>query len=344
MTNQHHNQARLILQARRERRKPGERRVAYLIDAQLQDGEALRVVPHMIEPSVPPAGVVLPQEDEEIVSTDHQLQAIVVLPVVTSQMRLVGHQVALEELQPSVSSMPFVTRQSQTDCQMASSHQRDPGGSPRRSLRELQFRPPLFHWRCVVLVALVVSVAVMFFLSSLWGRHASVRSRVGACVTDECYFVAKFLGKSLNFSVDPCLDFDSFVCSKWNPQSGFISTFEVEMNQKHMQRMANLLLTGKPHFSESTISTRFMQKCTDQTENPAYLKLLSALAKHIGIPWPYHENEADSVSVRHPLQVVVDLSVRWGVHTWFDVVLRAFESEARSGRAFYIKTGRQPHG
>ncbi|KAH8023916.1 hypothetical protein HPB51_019153 [Rhipicephalus microplus] len=227
---------------------------------------------------------------------------------------------------------------------LASSHQRDPGGSPRRSLRELQFRPPLFNWTCVVLVALVVSVAVMFFLSSLWGRHASVRSRVGACVTDECYFVAKFLGKSLNFSVDPCLDFNSFVCSKWNPQSGFISTFEVEMNQKHMQRMANLLLTGKPHFSESTISTRFMQKCTDQTENPAYLKLLSALAKHIGIPWPYHENEADSVSVRHPLQVVFDLSVRWGVHTWFDVVLRAFESEARSGRAFYIKTGHNPTG
>ncbi|KAH7951156.1 hypothetical protein HPB52_005335 [Rhipicephalus sanguineus] len=226
----------------------------------------------------------------------------------------------------------------------ASSHQREPNNSPLRSRPEWPFRPPRFHWTWLVLAALVLAVVALFFLSPLWRRHESVGRRLGACVTDECYHVAKFLGKSLNFTVNPCINFNSFVCSKWKPQSEFISSFEVEMSRSHMRRMADFLLTGKPHFNESAKSARFMRKCTDQTENPEDLKRLTAFAEHVGIPWPYQENAPDSVHARHPLDVVFELSVRWGIYTWFDVVLRAFESEARSERAFYIETGDNPTG
>ncbi|KAL1414551.1 hypothetical protein MTO96_007338 [Rhipicephalus appendiculatus] len=227
---------------------------------------------------------------------------------------------------------------------LATSHQREPHDSQWRSRRELPFKPPRFHWTWAVLVALVLAVAALFFLSPLWGRHGSVRRRVGTCVTDECYRVAQFLGKTLNFSVDPCLDFNTFVCSMWKPQSEFISSFEVEMSRGTMRAMANLLLNGKPHFSESAMSTRFMRKCTDQIENPEYLKQLTAFARHVGIPWPYRGNTAHTARTRHPLRIVFDLSIIWGIHTWFDVVLRAFESEARSERAFHIQTDDNPTG
>ncbi|XP_075550134.1 endothelin-converting enzyme 1-like [Dermacentor variabilis] len=205
----------------------------------------------------------------------------------------------------------------------------------------MTYGPVKFHWTMALPVATVLLIAALFFLSPLWGRRASVGRSGGTCTTDECYRVADILAKSLNRTEDPCVDFDSFVCSKWKPRSEFISNFEVEMNRIHMRRVADLLLNGNPHFHASAKSTRFIRKCTGQTENPEKLKALTDFADRLGIPWPYNKTAVDSIDV-NPLLVVFELSVRWGIYIWFDAIFRALGTGRRAQRAFHIQVTDKP--
>ncbi|KAH6930851.1 hypothetical protein HPB50_020055 [Hyalomma asiaticum] len=225
---------------------------------------------------------------------------------------------------------------------LATSHHPEPDETRWRSVHSIPYGLPRFHWTCAVLVAFVIVVAALTLLSPLWGRRPSVRSRDGACVNDHCFRLASFLARSLNFSAEPCTDFNAFVCHQWKPKSDFTFSFEVEMSRKHMQRMGDLLLHGSPHYNVSAKSAMFMRTCTRHTEHPEYLKQLSDFAKQLGIPWPYDKKAARAVDVKHPLHIVFELSVKWGIYTWFDVVLRAFDIETRAGRAFYIQVGDNP--
>ncbi|KAH7945127.1 hypothetical protein HPB49_007134 [Dermacentor silvarum] len=223
---------------------------------------------------------------------------------------------------------------------LAKSHQTDP--KPRRfTVNEVPHGPPRFRWTWALLAAAVLVIATLFFLSPLWGRQSSVRRSRGACITGDCYHVAGILGSSLNLKADPCVDFDSFVCSKWKPKSEFITNFEVEMNRIHMKRVADLLLNGNPHFNASAKSARFMHKCTEQTENRENLKALTDFAYLLGIPWPYNKKAVDSVDV-NPLRVVFELSVKWGICIWFDAIMRALGTGRRAQPAFYIQVTDRP--
>ncbi|XP_065283298.1 neprilysin-1-like [Dermacentor albipictus] len=223
---------------------------------------------------------------------------------------------------------------------LAASHQSD-SQARRFTVPHVPYGPVRFHWTMALPVATVLLIAALFFLSPLWGRRASVGRIRGTCTTDECNRVADMLAKSLNRTEDPCVDFDSFVCSRWKPRSEFISNFEIEMNRIHMRRVADLLLNGKPHFSASAKSTRFIRKCTGQTENQEKLKALTDFADRLGIPWPYNKTAGDSINV-NPLLVVFELSVRWGIYIWFDAIFRALGTGRKAQRAFHIQVTDKP--
>ncbi|KAL1415507.1 hypothetical protein MTO96_006754 [Rhipicephalus appendiculatus] len=190
------------------------------------------------------------------------------------------------------------------------------------------------------MAAILVALIIATFLSKLSVSHIK---HDDACTTDICLQHAAFFRDSLNYSADPCVDFKAFACSRWQPANDFALDFGIDMTRTHMELMSDLLLNGRPKFNASVKPAKFLRECMDETDNPNSLRLVQQFARRLGIPWPYEPPTSGHGDHVHPLCVVFELGVKWGIYAWFSVVLKQLPTSRHDMSAvFYIDTASAP--
>ncbi|KAK8776491.1 hypothetical protein V5799_030166 [Amblyomma americanum] len=88
---------------------------------------------------------------------------------------------------------------------------------------------------CIVLatvllvLAVAVAVAVYYRYSPLSGGQRFGADDHGVCASADCKLHASFFRRRLDTRIDPCADFDAYVCSLWSPASGLARDLVEEM-------------------------------------------------------------------------------------------------------------------
>ncbi|KAK8757008.1 hypothetical protein V5799_000290 [Amblyomma americanum] len=203
-------------------------------------------------------------------------------------------------------------------------------------------RTPGWQWRHALILAAVGVVTFALLYSRFWQRRETLT--VADCNTEACQRHVNYFTDSLNYSADPCVDFGSFVCSKWKPSTEFITRFSLEMIRTHIHRMTRHLRRNRLAFNASVMSAAFLRECLELNESDASLASLEQFATDQGIPWPYKysQNSGRIHSGRHPLHVVFELSLKWGIHSWFEAVVREIEANDKATHGLFVYTSETP--
>ncbi|XP_077492175.1 uncharacterized protein LOC144103288 [Amblyomma americanum] len=184
----------------------------------------------------------------------------------------------------------------------------------------------------LLVLAVAVAVAVYYRYSPLSGGQRFGADDHGVCASADCKLHASFFRRRLDTRIDPCADFDAYVCSLWSPASGLARDLVEEMALSWALKAARFLTKETSggrydangsfaHDQEEAVSTgrraaaAFVQKCIAQKDDDAdSLRMVRHFAASIGIPWPYDESATRHSA--HPFAVLGKLDVLWGLELW----------------------------
>ncbi|KAK8766558.1 hypothetical protein V5799_006654 [Amblyomma americanum] len=222
--------------------------------------------------------------------------------------------------------------------------------------------PPSRQAACIVLatvllvLAVAVAVAVYYRYSPLSGGQRFGADDHGVCASADCKLHASFFRRRLDTRIDPCADFDAYVCSLWSPSSGLARDLVEEMALSWTLKAAWLLTketSGGRHDANGSYAhdqdealsagrraaAAFVQKCIAQKDDDAdSLRMVRRFAASIGIPWPYDESATRHSA--HPFAVLVKLDGLWGLELWSQtVVLKNNGGKANPPMLVIRKTG-----
>lgn len=170
-------------------------------------------------------------------------------------------------------------------------------------------------------VAITVIFCILAYaLLSKPVREASVLDSL-FCRTEDCGIQADILQRWLNTSVDPCHDFDGYVCSKWVDVEGRkqitgVLGYGLKQWAKDFE---NKLRRAIPYLDNAGYVLDVFLKCMadiSKAESRRGVEQLKEFMRELRVPWP----EAPSAGV-DPLEVVLDLSINWRMGPWFDVTV-----------------------
>ncbi|XP_072143056.1 uncharacterized protein [Dermacentor andersoni] len=179
----------------------------------------------------------------------------------------------------------------------------------------------------LLFAAVFVSIValLLWFMGATFQHHAQ-----GVCVSHACAELAAAFDGVLNYSVDPCDDLDAFVCSKGLRHGygargggrGALSVVEQVIRDYELQ-MVKLFVDGDTAFAASGMVAEFLQECSNgRYEKPPSVESFREFFEYVSVPWPFDppggggSNNGSAEEV-HPLEAVLDLSLKWGVDTWF---------------------------
>ncbi|KAH7947819.1 hypothetical protein HPB52_016147 [Rhipicephalus sanguineus] len=148
--------------------------------------------------------------------------------------------------------------------------------------------------RLVTLTVLAVAVVAAFtLLAYVLPVPRLVRLTTRLCETADCRHYAALLTRGLNRSIDPCHDFEAYVCSTWTPDTRYpaLSNALDDLAMAWMDGLDDLLDRGA-----RTI--------------PAARKPRALLS------WPEEPTAGDNVNVA---SVLVNLALHWDVSLWLCV-------------------------
>ncbi|KAG0414664.1 hypothetical protein HPB47_008156, partial [Ixodes persulcatus] len=189
-------------------------------------------------------------------------------------------------------------------------------------------------------VAVLILVVVMVVASAIFSLTKPQRGgqhyRINRCKDDICGHPI-WLTSNLNQSVDPCDDFSGYVCSAWKPTlqntAGTIGHFPKYTWIKNKAKY----LSGKSFSTERMkYVAQVYNSCIDRTgenQSETLAEFASFLNKRV-LRRPEDLNEVS------PLDVALDLSIRWQMPFWFDVQLLGESSSKR--RRIYFSPSRRP--
>ncbi|KAG0435789.1 hypothetical protein HPB47_018320, partial [Ixodes persulcatus] len=141
------------------------------------------------------------------------------------------------------------------------------------------------------------------------------------CTADGCLEHAAVLTKSMDRSVQPCEDFYAYVCGNWKHGSlGIINISDAAgiVRARFQQANALMLFNGTSSLASFNRVAATFKSCIKRGNEdlPSNLRKLKSFMKARGIPWPY-EAQGD----RHPLDVLLDLDINWGLPVLFETRL-----------------------
>ncbi|KAH7984444.1 hypothetical protein HPB52_020860 [Rhipicephalus sanguineus] len=176
-----------------------------------------------------------------------------------------------------------------------------------------------------VTVAAGVATTIIFcmFAYALFARPARESNVMDSlfCHTEDCEMQAHILQRWLNTSVDPCRDFDRYVCSKWVFAEGekpFAGVMGYGL-KKWADGLENKLGRATQYLKYATHVLAVFRKCMadiSRAESRKGVRQLKEFMRELRVPWP----EAPPAGV-DPLEVVLDLSLSWRLGPWFDVTV-----------------------
>ncbi|KAM7311227.1 protein neuralized [Ixodes scapularis] len=169
----------------------------------------------------------------------------------------------------------------------------------------------------IVLVAFSVFVTFAVLWLSMGSRAKLFRTvALSWCTADSCLEHAARLTESMDRTVQPCQDFYAYVCGKWKPYADetYISDVAGRMRASLLRANSIILYNGSSRQSSfkkvsATFKSCIERKSEDQASN---IKKLKKFMFARGIPWPQ-----DPPEDRHPLDVLLDLDINWGIPVLF---------------------------
>ncbi|KAK8776629.1 hypothetical protein V5799_030026 [Amblyomma americanum] len=170
-------------------------------------------------------------------------------------------------------------------------------------------------------VVLTVSIAVFIVVALtllFWVAVGPRYSERGVCTSAACAELSDVFKGTLNYSVDPCVDLDAFVCSKGlrRGEGGWPGsrTIVTHLIKEYQLDMVHLFLDGKTEFAASRVVSDFLRECTGSDEAQPSVDTFKDLFELMPLPWPFDPSDVKHV---HPLEAVLTLSLKWGIDTWF---------------------------
>ncbi|KAH7986888.1 hypothetical protein HPB49_026189 [Dermacentor silvarum] len=174
----------------------------------------------------------------------------------------------------------------------------------------------------VAATLLGVCVLVLFVLFSRWSPQ-----KLALCTTTACSEFAKLIAYSVNQSVDPCSDFDVYVCSGWRFQQKHSVYKAVAINA--VDAMTKVIRKGRspahPDQSMAQKISLFYRSCDDVWRGER--DELPVVREHLlraGVVWPRISAAPDVLRTLLVLSIELDWAVVFQVLThekivWMDV-------------------------
>ncbi|XP_070384769.1 neprilysin-like isoform X3 [Dermacentor albipictus] len=166
---------------------------------------------------------------------------------------------------------------------------------------------------------LVITALVAYIRSTLHPWHQERDD--GMCRNPPCRGYAQLFLVNVNWTVNPCSDFEAYVCSKWKPSSdpyAYGSALATYAIQEWFNVFHTMIVEGPKHFAAARKAQAMFEAClTNSTANGSSAALLRQFMLERKIPWP-----DDPLPNASPLGVLVDLAYNWRLNVWFQLKAR----------------------
>ncbi|XP_077508748.1 neprilysin-1-like [Amblyomma americanum] len=167
---------------------------------------------------------------------------------------------------------------------------------------------------CFLVSIAICAIVLLLIPFQLRSPEVHVRSE-DVCTSRACYLHERFLLQTMDPKANHCHAFGTYMCGRWTDDYPALRDLEALLRKDALQEGASCL-RFHPHKSRvAAKASRMLQSCLEQPEKTARdvsLRSFRAFLRARGLFWPN-----DPLEDRHPLDVLLDLSVNWGIDLWF---------------------------
>ncbi|KAH6929021.1 hypothetical protein HPB50_022480 [Hyalomma asiaticum] len=178
----------------------------------------------------------------------------------------------------------------------------------------------------------VVVVAVFTLIAYVLPTPRLVRLLTRLCDTADCRRHAALLTRGLNRSIDPCHDFEAYVCSTWKPDDRYLGLSNAldDLAIAWMDGLHELLEQGAKTIPAARKPQALFEACVASAAgqaSPEDRQLFSQFLQELSLSWP----EAPQSDKVNAASVLVNLALHWDVSLWLRirVTRHPFVSSAR---------------
>ncbi|KAL1416219.1 hypothetical protein MTO96_006478 [Rhipicephalus appendiculatus] len=169
-----------------------------------------------------------------------------------------------------------------------------------------------------VTVLAVAVVAAFTLLAYVLPSPRLVRRSTRFCETADCRNHVALLTRGLNRSIDPCHDFEAYVCSAWAPDARYpaLSNALDDLAIAWMDGLDDLLDRGARTIPAARKPRALFKACIASTAGratPEDRQLFRKFLQELRLSWPEEPTSSDNVNVA---SVLVNLALHWGVSLW----------------------------
>ncbi|XP_072145587.1 neprilysin-like [Dermacentor andersoni] len=173
-------------------------------------------------------------------------------------------------------------------------------------------------YRFTLVVTSCIFLALLtFFVIFVSSFHKHVESQPPLCNTEDCRAHASLLTKRLNWTLDPCDDFDAFVCSAARSSShhGMFNGVMNELRLSWFQGLRDIIIGGTHHIPVGMKALTMHRRCLEKypSDKPA-VSLFLYFIRERGLDWPKPTRKFEP-----PLQLALKLAHSWQSPFWMSV-------------------------
>ncbi|KAH6928506.1 hypothetical protein HPB50_016843 [Hyalomma asiaticum] len=169
-----------------------------------------------------------------------------------------------------------------------------------------------------ITIGVTTCLCVVFFGAFLYLVRRRPALQLKLCRTDDCQHHAALLMNHLNTTIDPCDDFEAFVCSAWQVSKDHREQERSVMDNLRYawyRRFEDTLTTGSLKYFTGRKPLAMYQMCNLYfPSNASQVQLMHKFFADHGFRWP----EPPAV-LQSPLALLVMLSYRWASPYWITV-------------------------
>lgn len=158
----------------------------------------------------------------------------------------------------------------------------------------------------VAAVLVVTGAGLVYFVTA----PAKAIKKVALCDSKGCLLHGMTVSRAIDHSVDPCVDFYSYTCGKWQ------DAHESVIDSLMADGLHRLIRDLEREDKRVTMAESFYLSCLNAAkQKEKNLKDFLEFKASLGLVWP----EAQPTGKLHPLDVMLNLAMRWDMNFFFDV-------------------------
>ncbi|XP_075539587.1 neprilysin-1-like [Dermacentor variabilis] len=192
-------------------------------------------------------------------------------------------------------------------------------------MSKLLLKKRMYMQTVAMIGCFLVSIAacvIVLLLIPVHSNSSAVHVWSGdVCATRACDRHARFLRETMQPSADKCREFGTVMCGRWKHDHAVSTDVDALVRKSALRQGAQFLRSGSGKLRATQEAGRMLKSCLEQqfeqSTRRAALRYFRDFLRDRGLPWP-NEPAGD----RHPLDVLLDLSINWRIDLWFGLRLR----------------------